>query len=91
MGVAPAAAFGTTRRHLDDRKAAGLDGGMRFTYLRPERSTDPGTTLPDARALIVAARSYRRAVAPEPGGGTPSGGEDRPRGAAPVGRVARYA
>jgi epoxyqueuosine reductase len=91
VGIAPAAAFGTTRRHLDDRKAAGLDGGMRFTYLRPERSTDPGTALPDARALVVAARSYRRAVAPGPDDGTTTGGDDRPRGAAPVGRVARYA
>ncbi len=91
VGVAPAAAFGTTRRHLDDRKAAGLDGGMRFTYLRPERSTDPGTALPDARALVVAARSYRRAVAREPDDRTTTGGDDRARDAAPVGRVARYA
>lgn len=62
VGVAPAGAFHTTRRHLDDRRAGGLDGGMRFTYLRPERSTDPARALPDARALVVAARSYRRAT-----------------------------
>jgi epoxyqueuosine reductase len=66
VGVAPATAFGTTRRHLEQRKAAGLHGGMRFTYLHPERSSDPATALPDARALVVAARSYRRAVAPGP-------------------------
>jgi epoxyqueuosine reductase len=61
VGVAPAAAFDTTRRHLEHRKAAGLDGGMQFTYRRPERSSDPTRALPDARALVVAARGYRRA------------------------------
>lgn len=60
VGVAPAAAFDTTRRHLEHRKAAGLDGGMQFTYRRPERSSDPGRALPEARALVVAARGYRR-------------------------------
>jgi epoxyqueuosine reductase len=78
VGVAPAAPFTTTRRHLEDRKAAGLHAGMRFTYLHPERSADPGAALPDARSLVVAARSYRRTPPATPG--------DRPRG-----RVARYA
>ena len=92
VGVAPAATFGTTRRHLEDRKAAGLDGGMRFTYLRPERSTDPGAALPDARALVVAARSYRRVVAPGSDEPAPVSDDDRPvTPAPPVGRVARYA
>jgi epoxyqueuosine reductase len=81
VGVAPAAPFTTTRRHLEDRRAAGLHGGMRFTFLHPERSADPGAALPDARALVVAARSYRR-TPPTPG--------DRPDGR-PEGRVARYA
>ncbi len=85
VGVAPADAFATTRRHLERRRAAGLDGGMQFTYRRPERSCDPGSALPGARALVVAARGYRRA-----------GGEDAPEAAPgppapPVGRVARYA
>ena len=62
VGVTAAAPFATTRRHLADRKAAGLHGGMRFTYLHPDRSTDPTTALPDARALVVGARSYRRAL-----------------------------
>lgn len=82
VGVTPVELFGTTRRHLERRRAAGLHGGMRFTYLRPERSCDPGAALPGARALVVAARSYRRAVA----------GPARPRDATrPQGRVARYA
>src|SRR4051794_6172119 len=50
---------------------------MHFTYGRPERSTDPSRTLPEARALVVGARSYREpGAAPAPG---------------PSARVARYA
>jgi epoxyqueuosine reductase len=79
VGIAPAAAFTTTRRHLQRRKTAGLHGGMNFTYRNPERSSDPATALPDARALVVAARSYRREPPPDRGSG------------APAGRVARYA
>ena len=82
VGVTPVEPFGTTRRHIERRRAAGLHGGMRFTYLRPDRSCDPGAALPDARALVVGARSYRRAAA-EPAGQTGATG--------PRGRVARYA
>ena len=46
------------RRDLEDRKAAGLHGGMSFTYRQPARSTDPEVALPDAAALVVGARSY---------------------------------
>ena len=76
VGVADAAPFDGTRRDLEARKAAGLHGGMHFTYGRPDRSTDPDRALRGARALVVGARSYRQATAPS----TP--------GAA---RVARYA
>jgi len=79
VGVAPAGAFATTRRHLDRRRAAGMDAGMAFTYLRPDRSTDPGRALPGARAIVVGARSYRR-TAPRPS-----------TYGRPQGRVARYA
>jgi epoxyqueuosine reductase len=86
VGVAPAAPFATTRRHLARRKAAGLHGGMAFTYRNPDRSTDPGRALRDARALVVGARSYDRSAPPEAGpqAGTEAGGR-------PGGRVARYA
>ena len=80
VGIAPATPFATTRRHLARRKAEGLHGSMAFTYRSPDRSTDPGRALPDARALVVGARSYRRS--PEP---------TRPSPAGPAGRVARYA
>ena len=93
VGVAPARPFATTRRHLERRRAAGLHAGMAFTYRRPERSSDPGQALPDARAIVVGARSYRRATA-EPSSGATAGpavqsGSVVP--AAPRGRVARYA
>ncbi len=82
VGVAPADPFEGTRRHLQTRKAAGLHGGMAFTYRNPARSTDPSAALPGARALVVAARSYKRDEGDEPG--APAEGK-------PAGRVARYA
>lgn len=77
VGVTVAEPFTSTRRDLEERKAEGLHGGMAFTYRKPERSTDPRQALPDARSLVVAARSYRRGPMPEVDG--------------PVGAVARYA
>lgn len=79
IGVATAEPFAGTRRDLEERRAAGLHGGMQFTYRNPARSTDPRATLPSARALLAGARSYAGAP-PEPVPG------DRPQG-----RVARYA
>jgi epoxyqueuosine reductase len=77
VGVAPAEPFTRTRRNLEERKAAGLHGGMHFTYGNPSRSTDPGRALPGAQALVVGARSYRRAEPEQPL-------------SAGLGRVARY-
>jgi epoxyqueuosine reductase len=94
VGVAPAEPFATTRRHLERRRAAGYHGGMSFTYRRPERSCDPGLALRDARALVVAARSYRRAAPPAAGGVDVGGSAADPAAdpaVAPAGRVARYA
>ena len=89
VGVAPATPFATTRRHLERRKAAGLHGGMAFTYRRPQRSADAGAALPGARALVVGARSYRRSA----GSAVDVDVEVRPPGrpVSPAGRVARYA
>ena len=84
VGVTAAVPFATTRRHLADRKAAGLHGGMRFTYLHPDRSADPTTALPDARSLVVGARSYRRALDAPADTAVSDAGR-------PVARVARYA
>jgi epoxyqueuosine reductase len=78
VGVTTAEPFTSTREDLESRKAAGLHGGMHFTYRRPERSTDPGRALAGARALVVGARSYRQATGPAPASGATA-------------RVARYA
>jgi epoxyqueuosine reductase len=77
LGVAAATPFEGTRVELERRKAAGLHGGMHFTYGRPERSTSPAAALPGARSLVVGALGYRRADPPAPG--------------AASGTVARYA
>jgi epoxyqueuosine reductase len=61
VAVAGAEPFTGTRATLEQRKAAGLHGGMAFTYRNPARSTDPARTVPGARALVVGALSYLRA------------------------------
>lgn len=76
--VATAEPFVEVRSTLIERKAAGLHGGMSFTYRNPARSTDPCLALPEARALLVGARSY---LTDDP--------ETSVEG--PSGRVARYA
>jgi epoxyqueuosine reductase len=93
VGVAPAGPFATTRRHLERRRAAGMHGGMAFTYRRPERSSDPGRALPGARAIVVGAWGYRRmaGVPPAGAGAAPSEGAGSTPPAAPQGRIARYA
>jgi epoxyqueuosine reductase len=79
VGIAAATPMEEARQVLEQRKAAGLDGGMQFTYRNPARSTDPGRVLPGAAALVVGAWWY--------GGPGPAPTDDgRPRG-----RVARYA
>jgi len=77
LGVASAEPFGETRVALERRKAAGLHGGMQFTYRNPARSTDPARTLPAVRSLVVGALTYPSVTPPPPPG--------------PQGRVARYA
>jgi epoxyqueuosine reductase len=62
VAITHAAPFADTLETLRARKAAGLHGGMAFTYRNPERSTDPNRALRGARALVVAARSYHRAA-----------------------------
>ncbi|MEJ5253782.1 MAG: tRNA epoxyqueuosine(34) reductase QueG [Acidimicrobiales bacterium] len=85
VGVASADPFDDVRAVLEQRKAAGLHGGMQFTYRNPARSTDPARALSGARSIVVGARSYPARLVAGPIGsdtGVP------PR---PVARVARYA
>ena len=78
VGVAAVEPFSSTRRDLEERKAAGLHGGMAFTYRNPERSTSPDRIVTGGRSLVVGARSYDSAAVDRPDGG-------------PWARVARYA
>jgi epoxyqueuosine reductase len=79
VGVTGVEPFDDARRALVERKAAGLHGGMQFTYRSPERSTEPERLLVGARSLVVGAWPY-------PGGEPVEPSTDRPHG-----RVARYA
>jgi len=81
VGVAAVEVFEDTRRQLHSRKAAGLHGGMDFTYRNPDRSTDPSRLVGGARSLVVGALGYRR---PEPSVAPPDQAVAR-------GRIARYA
>jgi epoxyqueuosine reductase len=77
IGFASVEPFEESRVEIERRKSAGMHDGMAFTFKNPSRSTTPADALPNARTLVVAARSYRRAdEEPDP---------DRPQG-----RIARY-
>jgi epoxyqueuosine reductase len=78
VGATSAAPFVQTRQVLEERRRAGLNGSMQFTYRNPARSTDPDRALPGARTILVGARSYHRDEPPPP------------EGRGPAGRVARY-
>ena len=81
VGVASAEVLLETRKDLHERRAQGLHDGMQFTYRSPDRSTDPGLAVRDARSVIVAARPYLTDRDP-----------DRPGApAGPQARVGRYA
>jgi epoxyqueuosine reductase len=60
VGITVAEAWPDARARLEERKAAGLHAGMRFTYRDPARATDPTRSLPGAAAIVVGARGYRR-------------------------------
>ncbi|NND74380.1 MAG: tRNA epoxyqueuosine(34) reductase QueG [Ilumatobacter sp.] len=65
LGVTTAAVLAEARAAIHERKAAGLHGEMGFTYLNPDRSTDPSRAVRDARSVIVAARPYLTDADPE--------------------------
>lgn len=79
-GVAPASVMESARVEIHRRRDLGLHDGMQFTFKNPERSTDPGRAVRDARAVFVAARPYLVDDEPAPLGG-----------AAVPARIARYA
>ena len=58
IGAAPAAEFVRARACIDDRIDRDLVNGMKFTFLRPERSTHPERLVDGARSVLVGALSY---------------------------------
>lgn len=77
VGFTTAEVLEPARTALLQRRAAGLNGAMQFTYRNPERSTDPGQLLRGAASMVVGLLGYQRADPPAPD--------------EPAGRVARYA
>jgi len=80
VGCTHAEPFAEAERTLVERKAAGLHGGMQFTYRNPPRSTTPSQALPSVASLIVGAWPYAH-------GASRGGGE----AAGPQGSIAAYA
>ncbi len=58
VGITGADVLHRAREVLTERKSLGLHNEMQFTYRNPIRSTDPTSTMPTARSIIVGARSY---------------------------------
>ena len=79
LGVAPADQMLRARQQIQDRIDQDLVNDMKFTFLRPERSTTPTQHLDGAQSVIVGVRSY--AIADHQDAATSS----------PLARVARYA
>jgi epoxyqueuosine reductase len=63
VGVARAAPYRDTERHIRERRGRGLFGRMRFTMAHPEISCHPERLLEGARSIVSAAVCY---YAPEP-------------------------
>jgi epoxyqueuosine reductase len=80
VGVAPATTMHRALAQLHDRQERGLVNDMKFTYLRPERSTNPGTHVEGAASVIVGVRSY--AIDDD---------DDATIATSPLARIARYA
>ena len=64
VGVARAAAYTDTERHIRERRERGLFADMRFTMAQPEVSCHPETLLAGARSVVSAALCYWQAEAP---------------------------
>jgi len=58
VGVTSAEPLVRARAAIESRIAAGHADEMQFTFRNPERSTTPTMSVPGARSIIVAARSY---------------------------------
>jgi len=89
VGITTAAPLTRARVAIESRLATGQADDMQFTFRNPERSTTPTMSVPGARSIIVAARSYwvaERGEASSAADDSASSGD-----AAVTARVARYA
>ena len=68
VGATRAEPYAETERHILERRARGLFGGMKFTMAQPEVSCHPETLVPRARSIVSAALCYYAPDA-EPGAG----------------------
>lgn len=92
FGVTDASVLDRARRSIEHRKSTGLADDMDFTFRNPERSTDPGRAVRDARSVIVGALSYHADESTEaPDEVRVDDDPSRPGDEAVVARVARYA
>ncbi|MEI6199887.1 MAG: tRNA epoxyqueuosine(34) reductase QueG [Actinomycetota bacterium] len=58
LGVAPAEVMHRAPQQIHDRIDRNLVNDMKFTFLRPERSTTPAMHVEGAESIIVGVRSY---------------------------------
>jgi len=58
VGITTAEPLTRARDAIESRIASGMADGMQFTFRNPERSTTPTMSVPGAKSIIVAARSY---------------------------------
>ena len=79
LGVAPADVMHRARQQIQNRIDLDLVNDMKFTFLRPERSTTPNQHLDGAQSIIVGVRSYAINDLSDVGSSSP------------LARVARYA
>jgi epoxyqueuosine reductase len=91
VGITTAEPLTRAREAIESRIASGMADGMQFTFRNPERSTTPTMSVPGAKSIIVAARSYYQEE-PTTGDsvGHAVGGDERDVPMV-LARVARYA
>lgn len=89
VGITTAAPLTRARAAIEARVASGMADEMQFTFRNPQRSTTPTMSVPGARSIIVAARSY---AAPSYFvDDQPANSAGRVGDSSVVGTVARYA
>ncbi|MFZ9925741.1 MAG: tRNA epoxyqueuosine(34) reductase QueG [Ilumatobacteraceae bacterium] len=57
-GITTAEPLTRARQAIEARIASGMADGMQFTFRNPQRSTTPTMSVPGAKSILVAARSY---------------------------------